>query len=877
MPIERLLIANRGEIAIRISQAAAELGIATVGIFSADDEKSLHKDSCDHAIALSGRGVPAYLDMEQVVNIAIENACDAIHPGNGFISESTEFASYVEEAGIVFVGPTPETLALFGDKSAARRIAEKHQIPVIAGTKEATSLEQAIEFFEALPEAQGMMIKAIGGGGGRGMRVVLDRAELETAYERCQSEAAAAFGVGELYTEQLMNHAKHIEVQVVGDGQGNVIHLGERECSSQRRHQKIIETAPAYGVDDSTRHELHTAAVKLAKAEQYRSLGTFEFLVDCDQEDPAFAFIEANARLQVEHTVTEEVTGVDLVQTQLRLASGESMSEIGLPLNGELALNGYSNQSRVNMEQITATGEVKPAGGTMSIYEVPTGRGIRVDGYGYSGYTSSPNFDSLLCKLIVHSSSNDFSSAVKKSIKALDRFNIEGIKTNIPFLRAILNDDDFNQGLVTTRWVDEHVEELVQAANMAKPEPDTEARSDGFAGARVDSRDPLALFEHDRKVKETQQAEEPEEVEVPRGPDGSIGQLAPIQGTIVDVKVEEGDTVYVNQELVIMEAMKMEYVIAASASGIVRRVAVRKGDVIQEGHPLVFVEEVDVGDGEQQAQIELDLDEIRGDLQESIERHSWIYDEKRPKALERRARTGQQTARTNINQFCDEGSFIEYGPLVLAAQRRRRTEDWLRENTPADGLVCGVGTVNANLFPDQDARCVAVAYDYTVFAGTQGHKNHYKQDRMYELANRFRLPVILFSEGGGGRPGDTDGSGGVGIDTFTFTQWSKLSARVPLVGVNSGCCFAANTALWGCCDVIIATNKSTIAMGGPAMIEGGGLGIFTPEEVGPMSFQVPNGVVDIIVEDEEELIATAQNYISYFQGSVSQWEASRSA
>ena len=872
MAIKRLLIANRGEIAIRISHAAADLGIETVGIYSIDDEKSLHTQTCDNAVALDGRGASAYLDGEQIVGIASENACDAVHPGYGFLSESAEFARLVEDAGVVFVGPTPETLTLFGDKSSARRIAEKQQVPVISGTQEATSLQQAIEFFEALPDGQGMMIKAIAGGGGRGMRVVLDRSELETAYERCQSEAEAAFGMGDLYVEQLITHARHVEVQVVGDGNGEVIHLGERECSSQRRHQKIIETAPAFGISESVRSELHEAAVRLAKAVKYRSLGTIEFLVDCDAKSSSYAFIEANARLQVEHTVTEEVTGVDLVQTQLLLADGKSMEDIGLPMNGDFEIRGYAIQSRVNMEQISPTGDVKPSGGTMAIYEVPAGRGIRVDGFGYSGYTSSPNFDSLLCKLIVHSSSTDFSNAVDKSIRALNRFNIEGIGTNINFLQEILKHEDFRSGAVTTRWVDENVQALADAAASAE-RPQEDSETDGYAGARVDSRDPLALFEHDKKVKQAQQESEPEEPDVPLGPDGSLGQPAPIQGTIVDVKVEEGDTVYVNQELVIMEAMKMEHVIAASASGIVRRVSVKKGDVIQEGHPLVFVEEVDVGDAGQVSQVELDLDEVRGDLQESIDRHSYIYDENRPKALERRARTGQQTARTNINQLCDEGSFIEYGPLVLAAQRRRRTEDWLRENTPADGLICGVGTVNADLFPEQDARCIAVAYDYTVFAGTQGHKNHYKQDRVYELANRFRLPLILFSEGGGGRPGDTDGSGGVGMDTYTFTQFSKLSARVPLVGVNSGRCFAGNTALLGCCDVIIATKKSTIAMGGPAMIEGGGLGIFTPEEVGPMSFQVPNGVVDILVEDEAELITTAKKYTSYFQGTISEWEA----
>ena len=322
-----------------------------------------------------------------------------------------------------------------------------------------------------------------------------------------------------------------------------------------------------------------------------------------------------------------------------------------------------------------------------------------------------------------------------------------------------------------------------------------------------------------------------------------------------------------------MEAMKMEHVIRASVSGIVRRVSVEDGNVIQEGHPLIFIEEAEVEKKNLAAEEALDPDHIRDDLQEMFDRREWIFDENRPKAMERRGRTGQQTARKNINDLCDEGSFIEYGPLVLAAQRRRRTEQWLRENTAADGLICGVGSVNGDVFPDQESRCIAVAYDYTVFAGTQGHKNHYKQDRIFELANRFKLPVILFSEGGGGRPGDTDGSGGVGMDTYTFTQWSKLSARVPLVGVNSGRCFAGNTALLGCCDVIIATKQSTIAMGGPAMIEGGGLGIYTPEEVGPMSFQVPNGVVDIIVDDEEQLIAAAKQYISYFQGTKSDWEA----
>ena len=876
MSIQRLLIANRGEIAIRIAQGASDLAISTVAIFAKDDAKSLHVELADEAIALDGTGVVPYLDIPQVVAAAVATNCDAVHPGYGFLAESADFARAVEAAGLIFVGPSPDTLALCGDKSEARKTAVAVGVPVLLGTDHATSLTEIKTFYESLGSDSSIMIKAIAGGGGRGMRVVSDVEDIDEAFKRCQSEATAAFGHGQLYVEKLIENARHIEVQVIGDGNGHAVHFHTRECSAQRRHQKIIEVAPAFGLDDLTLAAIGSSAVTIAEAVNYRSLGTFEFLVDVDRPG-MFAFIEANARIQVEHTVTEAVTGLDFVQTQLRLAGGETFDDLHLDGWAEHGTTGFAIQCRINMEEVTSSGEIRPAGGTISRYEMPTGPGIRVDGFGYAGYTTSPNFDSLLCKVVVSSRSNDFSVVVTRTLQALDRCLIEGIRTNRDFLKQILRSDDFREGRLTTRWVDLNVAQLVEDALKEDSAPVVDQAA-GFAGAQVDSRDPLALFEYADAIKKAKAEEFAEEEDAAHealiGPAGSIGQPAPIQGTIVSVKVLEGEAVYAGQELVIMEAMKMEHVVTASTSGTVRRVSVEIGNVIQEGHPLVFVEASDVDVVGLDESEDLDLDHIRDDLHQIHERRKWIYDENRPKALERRTRTGQQTARKNINDFCDDGSFIEYGPLVLAAQRRRRTEQWLRENTPADGLICGVGTVNVDLFPEEDARCVAVAYDYTVFAGTQGHKNHYKQDRIFEIANRFRLPVILFSEGGGGRPGDTDGSGGVGMDTFTFTQWSKLSARVPLVGVNSGRCFAGNTALLGCCDVIIATKKSTIAMGGPAMIEGGGLGIFTPEEVGPMSFQVPNGVVDIIVDNEEELIATAQKYISYFQGTIQEWEAS---
>ena len=329
MPIQRLLIANRGEIAIRIAQAASDLAIASVGIHSHDDASSLHVKSVDAVFALDGTGVEAYLDIDQIVDAAKEMDCDAVHPGYGFLAESAKFVTAVEDAGLVFVGPSPATLALCGDKSRARRSAVDSGVPVVLGTDRPTSLDEVVSFFNSLGPDKAIMIKAIAGGGGRGTRVVSELDEIESAYERCQSEAKAAFGNGDLYVEQLIEHARHIEVQIVGDGNGHVVDFHTRECSAQRRHQKLVEVAPAFGLPEDTLKTIQSSAVEIAKSLDYRSLGTFEFLVDADDQ-ASFAFIEANARLQVEHTVTEMVTGLDLVQTQLRLAGGETFEDLQL-------------------------------------------------------------------------------------------------------------------------------------------------------------------------------------------------------------------------------------------------------------------------------------------------------------------------------------------------------------------------------------------------------------------------------------------------------------------------------------------------------------------------------------------------------------------
>ena len=881
MNLTSLLIANRGEIAIRIARAAAELGIRTVAIFSEDDAQSLHTQKTDDALPLQGRGAAAYLDIEQILALATQAGCDAIHPGYGFLSENAEFAKRCAEAAVAFVGPQVETLALFGDKGQARALAERCGVPVLPGTSRATSVDEAKEFLVSLGAGGAVMIKALAGGGGRGMRAVQAGDDIEAAYARCQSEANAAFGNGDVYVEQLIPRARHIEVQVVGDGSGAVSQLGERECSIQRRNQKLVEIAPSPGLLPELRERLSTAAVRLAQAVQYASLGTFEFLVNAEQDgdNATFAFIEANARLQVEHTVTEEVTGVDLVKAQLRIAGGSSLADLGLTQARIPAPRGFAMQVRINMETMAPDGTPRPSGGTLSAFEVPSGPGLRTDTFGYVGYTTSPSFDSLLAKLIGSSPSPYFSDVVTRTYRALCEFKIEGVATNIPFLQSLLRHPAFVNNQIYTRFVEDHSAELVQADHHQRFFFHTDQAQSGtpaLAGVKVDTVDPLAVLEHGKSAGSpvavaTAPVGQAPAVEV-SGPDGTVSVPAPLQGTIVSLDISAGDEVHVGQQLLIMESMKMEHVIAAETSGIIRQLTVGQGDAVFEGHPLAFIEETEVAVTAVEKTTALDLDYIRPDLSEIVERHELGMDATRPEAVARRRKTGQRTARENVYDICDPDTYVEYGPMVIAAQRQRRALDDLVRRTPADGMIAGVGRVNGALFDEKAAQCIVISYDYTVLAGTQGFKNHYKKDRMFELAERWKLPVVFFAEGGGGRPGDTDWSSPSGLDVPAFYLWGKLSGMVPLVGITSGRCFAGNAVILGCCDVIIATAGSNIGMGGPAMIEGGGLGVFRPEEVGPMEEQVPNGVVDIPVTDEAEAVRVAKQYLSYFQGPLAHWE-----
>jgi acetyl/propionyl-CoA carboxylase alpha subunit/acetyl-CoA carboxylase carboxyltransferase component len=842
MTIKKLLIANRGEIAIRIARAAAGLGIATVAVYPDDDADALHLRQADQAQRLPGHGARAYLDIDAMLDAARQHGCDAVHPGYGFLSENAAFASRCLDAGLVFVGPSPEVLRLFGDKGQARALARRLEVPVIAGTDGATTLEQAQAFMAGLGDGAAVMLKAVSGGGGRGMRAVLQPQDLAAAFDRCRSEASAAFGDGALYVEQLMPAARHIEVQVLGDGRGGIAHCWERECTLQRRRQKLIEIAPSPALAPRLKDSIIAAALRMAQAVDYAGLGTFEFLVDAGDagDDARYAFIEANPRLQVEHTVTEQVTGIDLVQAQLQIGGGATLAMLGLRQQDIPPPRGFAVQCRVNLETMAADGSPVPAGGVISAYEPPSGPGVRVDGCGYAGYASNPGFDSLLAKVIAWAPRYD--AALARAAHALSEFRLEGVDSNLDFLQSLLRHPDVAAHRVDTTFVETHAAALLSPATSHR----------------------RRHAQHQAVSRVAQQAQ--------HAPAGTEPAPAPMAGSVVSITVAPGDQVRAGQQVAVLEAMKMEHLVPAPVSGIVRRVDARPGQVMAGGAPLCHIEPSQETHHEAGPDAELDLDLIRPDLQAAIERHAIGLDAQRPDAVARRRKTGQRTARENLADLVDAGSLREYGALALAAQRRRRPMDELIRMSPADGLVAGIASINGDLFGDEQSRCLVMAYDYTVMAGTQGMMNHKKTDRMLHLAEQWRLPVVFFTEGGGGRPGDTDALLVAGLDCTSFAAYARLAGLVPRVGIVSGRCFAGNAAFLGCSDVIIATENATIGMGGPAMIEGGGLGVYSPEEVGPVAMQSPNGVIDVVVADEAEAVRVAKQYLSYFQGPVAQWD-----
>lgn len=442
--IKKILVANRGEIAVRVIRACRDLGIDTVAIYSEADAQSLHVQLADMAVCVGPPpGRKSYLDMHNIIAAALGASADAIHPGYGFLSENAQFARLCETHNIIFIGPSPDTIEMAGDKVNARQIVMAAGVPVVPGSPgKVSDVAEARKIANEI--GYPILVKAKGGGGGKGMRVILSEGDLLKSWSEAAGEASAAFGDDGLYIERYMDQIRHVEVQVIADKSGNVIALGDRDCTVQRRHQKLIEEAPCPILSKATREKIFIAAVQAAKAINYFSVGTVEFLYEPATDN--FYFIEVNSRIQVEHPVTEVLTNVDLVVEQIKIARGESICIDGRD-NGD---RGHAIECRINAED--ASRDFFPSPGLISRYIVPGGPGIRVDGHCYQGYQFPPQYDSLLAKVIAYGPTREI--AVERMIRALSEFVIEGIKTTIPFQLEVLEDEEFRSGIFTTRFLE---------------------------------------------------------------------------------------------------------------------------------------------------------------------------------------------------------------------------------------------------------------------------------------------------------------------------------------------------------------------------------------------------------------------------------------
>ncbi len=447
MSVTRVLVANRGEIAVRIIRACQSLGIETVTAVSEADRESLAAKMANRAVCIGPpRSSDSYLKTETLVAAAQSTGCDALHPGYGFLSERAELAQACSDHKITFIGPTATNITQMGDKLEARKIAASSGIPTVPGSDHAKNAREAAAQAERI--GYPVLLKASAGGGGRGIKLIWNPGEMQSTFSTAAAEARAAFGNDTLYMERYIANARHVEVQVLGDRSGNVIHLGERDCSLQRRHQKIIEEAPAYAVSKNVREQICRAAAILARSIGYQSAGTVEFIFD--NETREFFFLEMNTRIQVEHPVTEMITGVDLVAQQLRIARGEP-----LPFEqADVRFYGHAIECRINAE--SPQHGFRPCPGRIAVWQEPKGDGVRVDTHCYSGYFVPPFYDSLLAKLIVHG--GERSAAIARTKRALASFQVQGVDTGIPFLQAVMNDAEYGDGNVNTRWLEKKLE-----------------------------------------------------------------------------------------------------------------------------------------------------------------------------------------------------------------------------------------------------------------------------------------------------------------------------------------------------------------------------------------------------------------------------------
>ncbi len=867
----RALISNRGEIAIRIAKSATALGLESVGVYPAIDALSLHTRCMteSHAIGTAADSVGAYLNAQALVQTAKARGCDCLHPGYGFLSENAPFAELCAAEGITFIGPPPEALALFGDKVRARALAESLAIPVVPGSADSVGSAREAERL-AHDIGYPVMLKASAGGGGRGMRVVERAEQMAEAFERCCSEAQAAFGDGAVFLERLVARPRHIEVQILADSYGNAVHLHERDCSVQLRHQKVVEVAPAPGLTSTLREQMLTDAITLVKAASYVNAGTVEFLVS--PETGEYFFIECNPRIQVEHTVTEQVTGIDLVEAQFRIAAGETLASMGLGDQHALgAPRGFAVQARV----------VATSTGSITAYKEPSGAGIRVDACGYLGYAPPPQFDPLLAKLICTSGS--YAAAIERTLHALDEFHIGGLQTNLHQLRAILSQPAVRAGDARTSLLAEAPEINTASFSAAEGSPlallEQQAANMGSMNktGKIGGAAPAAVQSFSTRLPALEVAEGQEVVK------------CPMESSVVEVCVSEGDSVSPGDTLLVVSAMKMETMVTASCAGIIAALQpLQTGDTVAAGQVVAVLSPLhaDTPQMTEGAQPwKSVLEEVT--LLQNFAKQRLEPGSDDPGVVRQRSR-GKLTCRERIDLLLDEGSFREVGSMAGFASYDE--EGAITGFTPANS-VGGWGKI--------DSRSVIVcADDFTSRGGHADGAIAAKSGYLDRLATEMRMPSLRLldgSSGGGsvaamvpaqkkegessakessgaikaGRPRVAGGGGSYLPGHLGSSMYTEQLSTIPVVNLLLGSVvgIGAAKAVLGHFSVMVRDIAQLFVAGPPVVSHAMGYDI-TKEELGGWHIHCTNGSVDNLAESEEEAMEMTRTFLSYLPSSV---------
>ena len=856
----RILIANRGEIAIRIRRAIQARGDAAVAIHAAIDRSSLHIQGCDVVKELHGEGINPYLDIQAIVTAARELGCSAIHPGYGFLSENAEFASACAIHGIKFIGPSPEVLALFGDKTRARDLAQQLGIPVIPGSAGVIrSVDEALA--AAAKTGYPVMLKAAAGGGGRGMRIVDIAADMRTAFERASNEALAAFGNGAMFLERRVMRPRHIEVQILADQHGHMVHLHERDCSVQRRHQKVVEIAPAVNLDSALRAKLYADALKLAASSGYENAGTVEFLVS--PETGEYWFIECNPRIQVEHTITEQITGIDLVAAQLAIADGATLAEIGIADQSAL---GEPRGAAVQV-RITASGT-----GSITACKEPAGIGVRVDSSVYAGYSPPQQVDPLLSKVIGFSTARHKTAvealtvALERTRRALDEYLLPGLPTNISELRSMLDHPDIAAGDARTSFLDEFSTSAPDKSANITVAAFLEKQSAPAGNQKIRRQPPTLLIEADE-----------------------VAAVSPMDAAVLAINVSVGQKVGAGASLLVVHAMKMETVIAAPTSGTVVRIApLNAEDPVLTGQMLVVIAP-DASAVSSAADAVSPWASTLRDIArlQQIAAARFAPDSADPGVVRQRGR-GKLTCRERIDLLLDSNTFREVGSV--AGFTSWDEDGAINAFTPANH-VGGWGEIAGRT-------SIVCADDFTSRGGHADGAIGAKSMHLDRLSLEMRIPSIRLldgSSGGGsvaamvpeqkkegesralestgaikaGRPRVTGGGGSFLPGHLGSTLYTEQLATVPVVNVLLGSVvgIGAAKAVLGHFSVMVRDIAQLFVAGPPVVAHAMGYDV-TKEDLGGWHIHCRNGSVDNLAETEEEAVAQTRRFLSYLPANV---------